>query len=159
MSFTLIISAETLLAPFSDADFDHAIFCTNMSKTSSKTDNTNFTTTFEKEAKRIEEHADVWAKLQTLKAENNPDTVGLGGRTLTSIPCSVVPYNDEALRTIEDMGNNYDQVVSGSERYRLLRVKHQERSFAAKVLADYCSFISLSILYEGGTFIQSINQV
>lgn len=82
-----------------------------MSRTSSKTDNTNFTTTFEKEAKRSEDHANVWTSLQTLKAENNPESISAGGRTLAAIPCSVLPYNDEALRSIEEMGKDYEQVM------------------------------------------------
>jgi hypothetical protein len=95
-----------LLLPFSTADLDQVIFCTNIPRTSHRTDNANFTTTFDKEAKRIEEHASVWKELQNLKLENNPDD------SAKNVPCSVVPYNDDALKRVQELGKNYDQVIS-----------------------------------------------
>ena len=102
-----------MLAPFSTADLDHAIFCTNISRTSCKTDNANFTTTFEKEAKRIEEHSVVWTNLQKFKTENNPgngDGSDCKDIFAHSIPCSVIPYNDDALQHVEKLGESYEQV-------------------------------------------------
>ena len=59
------------MLPFVTADLDHVIFSTNITRTSERTDNANFTTTFEKEEKRIKEHSIIWNNLQNLKMENN----------------------------------------------------------------------------------------
>ena len=67
------------------------------------------------EAKRIDDHADIWKKLQGLKTENNPgksvsSTSGRSPGLSVPIPCSVVPYCDEALKAVEDMGEEFEQV-------------------------------------------------
>lgn len=57
----------------------------------------------------------VWTNLQKLKSDNNhPGNAVSSGEDDSlpgAIPCSAVPYSDDALQQVEKLGQNYEQVI------------------------------------------------
>jgi len=73
---------QTLLKPLIHLDMDLVVFCTNLSNSTDRKDQENFTTTSQEQMERCEEQLDMWRSLQTGD---------------TSTPAVIIPYINDAL--------------------------------------------------------------